>query len=162
MQGAWRMGIEKESVCTSNGSLRELLKSFGQLSTVVSAERSSLYKYHLCWHLRCCILRSCLSSHSRCVLISSVPDILEIWGADKERRCREWKRLICGFFYQREQAKEKPPVNECHFVPGLMGGMLVGPPSILFYLVLVTTLWGWLYPPLSTDEEAKAQGNLAN
>ena len=87
--------------CTSNGSLRELLNSFSQLCTVVSAERSSFYKYHLCWYLSCCILRSCLSSHSRCVLISSIPDILEIWGADKEKRCGVWKRFICVFLPKR-------------------------------------------------------------
>ena len=38
------MGIEKESFHMTNVFLRELLKSSGQLCTVISTERSSFYK----------------------------------------------------------------------------------------------------------------------
>lgn len=90
----------------TNAFWRELLKSSGQLCTVISTERSSFYKYYLCWHLNCCILRSSLSSH---VIVSSFPQYLTFWKSSvqtKRKRCGVWKRLIYGFLLKRSGKRE--------------------------------------------------------
>ena len=155
--GNWK-GVFSHDLCIFE---RELLKSSGQLCTVISTERSSFYKHYLCWHLNCYILRSYLSSH---VILSSFPQYLTFWKSGVQtKRKKVWSVKKTRLWLFTKEIRQKGS-HQCHFVPGLASGVLVGLPCILFYSVLVTTLWGRFYSPLPlyTDEEGKAQGKLTN
>ena len=123
--GNWK-GVFSHDLCIFE---RELLKSSGQLCTVISTERSSFYKHYLCWHLNCCILRSYLSSH---VILSSFPQYLTFWKSGVQtKRKKVWSVKKTRLWLFSKEIRQKGS-HQCHFVPGLASGVLVGLPSVLF------------------------------